>query len=374
MSLEETTLANLFQDSGYRTKAIGKWHLGDAPEYLPTKRGFDSFFGVPYSVDMEPLPLLRDTVALETHTNRDLLTPRYTEEALDFVEKDDSKPFFLYLAYSYPHDPARASQRFHGVSGFGDYGDAVQEIDWSVGEITKALERKGLLSDTLMLFTSDHGPWYQGSPGALRGRKSSTFEGGFRVPLIARWPNAIRPGRVSDQWASNLDVLPTLTALCGLKISSKPLDGVDISSILVHEEDAVSRKAVLYFSPGAHGTNIHCARKGQWKLRVAQHDGEIYINDYTDGKVHYWLPRPELYNLAQDPAESYDVAKFHPDVVQEILQDIKAQVPSFPDDVVQAFASLRQNVARVTTRPGAAPRPNSTDPLPSWDWQPEDRQ
>ena len=186
LALEESTLANLFRHQGYATKAIGKWHLGDAPEYLPTKRGFDSYYGVPYSVDMKPLPLIRDTQNLEETTDRELLTPRYTQEALDFLSGLHDKPFFLYLAYSYPHDPARASSRFHGKSGFGDFGDAVQEIDWSVGEITRSLRDKNLLNDTLMIFTSDHGPWYQGNPGNLRGRKSTTFEGGFRVPMIAR--------------------------------------------------------------------------------------------------------------------------------------------------------------------------------------------
>jgi arylsulfatase len=374
MSLEEVTLANLFHNHGHRTKAIGKWHLGDAPEYLPTSRGFDSYFGVPYSDDMQPLPLIRDTTILEAHTDRDTLTYRYTQEALSFLDNSSKDPFFLYLAYSYPHDPARASASFRGKFGFGDYGDAVQEIDWSVGEITHALEEKGLLQDTLLLFTSDHGPWYQGSAANLRGRKMSTFEGGFRVPLIAHWPSGLRPGHVSHAWASSLDVLPTLVSLCGLAPSPNPLDGIDISALLFGQQSELPRKALLYFTPLSHdGADLHCARKGDWKLRVAQLDGEMYIGDRTSGHTSYWLQHPELYNLASGPGESYDVAKQHPEIVEEILADANAQMQTMPDDVRQSYAELQQNLARITTPPAAAPRPNSNAPLQPWAWEPEDR-
>jgi arylsulfatase A len=213
-SLNETLLSDLFRAAGYKTKAIGKWHLGDAPQYLPTNRGFDSYYGVPYSDDMQPLPLIRNTTILEQDTTRELLTPRYTEEALKFIDQNAGHPFFLYLAFSYPHDPARASERFRGKTEFGDFGDSVAEIDWSAGEIFAALERKGIASDTLVCFTSDHGSWYQGSPGPLRGRKASTFEGGFRVPFLAKWPGVIAPGKVVNEWCSSLDILPTLSTLC----------------------------------------------------------------------------------------------------------------------------------------------------------------
>ena len=374
MSLEETTLADLFRARGYRTKCVGKWHLGDAPKYLPTNRGFDSFYGVPYSDDMKPLPLIRDTTVLGADTDRDLLTPRYTDEALKFVRQTSDKPFFLYLAYSYPHDPARASPRFRGHSGFGDYGDAVEEIDWSAGEIMRALTHRGLLGDTLVLFTSDHGCWYQGNPGLLRGRKASTFEGGFRVPLIAHWPGIIPKGEVVDTWGSNLDVVPTLAAFCGLASSPKPLDGENISSLLQGKKSSIDRRTILYFSPmTSGGLDLHCARKGDWKLRVAQTTGEIYISDRGNGKQSFWLARPELYNLARDPTESYDVAKIHPEIVGEILSDVAVSIATFPADVQQAFAKLQQNVARVTTPPGAAPRLNTGTPLPEWAWEPPDR-
>lgn len=370
MALDETTLANLFQNKGHRTKAIGKWHLGDAPEYLPTKRGFESFFGVPYSDDMEPLPMIRDTTIIEPETDRDLLTPRYTEEAVKFISEASDHPFFLYLAYSYPHDPARASKRFQGRSGLGDYGDSVQEIDWSVGEVKRALESKGLLSDTLMLFTSDHGPWWQGSPANLRGRKCSTFEGGFRVPLIAHWPNGSPAGKVSDAWISNLDILPTLTSLCGLNASPKPLDGVNISQTLLGEQQDLSRRTILYFTPfSGGGVDIHCARRGDWKLRFAQLNGEIYVNDYTAGRQSFFLPRAELYNLSVDPTESFDVAKQHPEIVKEIMAEVATQMATMPANVIDAFTKLQTNMANVSTPPGAAPRPLQM-PHFDWAWEP----
>lgn len=379
LALDETTLGNLFHQRGFATKAIGKWHLGDAPEYLPTNRGFDSYYGVPYSVDMYPLPLIRDTEALEEDTDRTLLTPRYTEEALKFLDEQHAhpdKPFFLYFAFSYPHDPARSSPRFHNKSGFGEQGDAIAELDWSVGQVVESLRAKGLLEDTLVLFTSDHGPWFQGCPGFLRGRKGSTFEGGCRVPLIAHWPAAIRAGQVSNVWMSNLDLLPTLASLCGLPLPPRPLDGIDMKQALPGSPEEPTRKALLHFSPqSAHGMDFHCARKGDWKARFAQlgEGGEIYINDHGPANRSYWLPHPELYNLRTDPAEAYDVAALHPEIVADILHDAEAQMQTMPAPVLQAFNDLRQSPASITTPPGAAGRIPTTQPLPAWAWEPPDR-
>lgn len=362
MDVDETTIANLFHDGGYRTKAIGKWHLGHLPQYLPTSRGFGSFYGVPWSDDMDPLPLMRDADILEPHTDRTLLTPRYTEEALSFIHEKSDKPFFLYLAFSYPHDPADASPRFRGKSGFGLYGDAVEEIDWSVGEIARALEKQNLLDDTLMIFTSDHGCWFQGDMGPLRGRKSSTFEGGFRVPFIAHWPAAISRDTVSHAWTSNLDVLPTLSSLCDLGKPKLPLDGIDISSAFLERKEEFPRPAILYFTPFSGGSpmqglDLHCARKGKWKLRLAQLTGEIYINDYTVGRESFWLPNAELYNLDADPGESYDVADLHQDIVQQIREEVFAQMMTMPRDVGDAFAKLQNNIASPRTRIGETPVP-----------------
>lgn len=374
-ALDETLLSNFFQAAGYKTRAIGKWHLGDAPPYLPTNRGFDSFYGVPCSVDMYPLSLLRDLTVLEHDTDRDQLTPRYTEEAVRIIEQSGEDPYFLYVAYSYPHDPARASERFRGKTGFGDVGDSIAEIDWSVGEIVRAVERKGQAANTLICFTSDHGPWYQGCPGSLRGRKASTFEGGFRVPFLARWPGQIAAGKTENAWCSSLDILPTLSTLCALEAPVKPLDGIDISAILTARGHLPERKPVLYFSPmGNGGLDVHCIRKGDWKLRVAQGiEGEIYINDRTtQAHESAWLEKPELYNLARDPAESYDVAKSQPGIVAELVQSLEEQMPSFPAEVVAAYAKLKQHPGDISTPPGASPRPYK-QPLEAGSWEPKDR-
>ncbi len=377
-ALDETFVSQLFHASGYKTTAIGKWHLGTPSPYLPTNRGFDSYFGVPYSDDMYPLPLIRNLDIVEKDSDRDLLTPRYTEEAVRFVEQSGDTPYFMYLGYSYPHDPAIASPAFRGKTHFGDYGDSIAEIDWSVGEIVRAVERRGQSRDTLIIFTSDHGPWYQGSPGPLRGRKASTFEGGHRVPFIAKWPSRIAAGKTSRERCENLDVLPTLAALCGLNEPPKPLDGINISAILTGSGQLPQRKPVLYFSPmgtiGYGGLDIHCIRRNEWKLRVAQaSNNEIYLNDKTTGASQSaWLERPELYNLEYDPSESYDVSNLHPQMVAELMRSLDEQMASFPADVVDAYSSLKQRRGDISTPPGATPRPNRV-PVSQGTWEPPDR-
>jgi arylsulfatase A len=267
MDLDEKTLADILKTANYRSMCIGKWHLGYPPPYLPTNRGFDSFLGVPWSVDMNPLPLIRDTAIIEENANRELLTPRYTEEAVKFIDSPKAGPFFLYLAYSYPHDPPRASPRFRGHSKLGHQADAIEEIDWSAGEVLEAVRRNGLDRDTLIIFTSDHGPWFQGSTEALRGRKATTFEGGERIPFIARWSGTIPAGRVIDEWGSNLDVVPTIASICGAQLPQKRYDGVDISKILTGENTSVHRGTMLYFAVSHQQQELECARKGSWKLR-----------------------------------------------------------------------------------------------------------
>ena len=376
-STEEMLLSNLFQNKGYATKAVGKWHLGYPRQYLPTSRGFDSYLGVPWSVDMAPFPLIRDTEVVQEMADRDTLTPLFTDEAVRFLEDPQraKQPFFLYLAYSYPHDAARASARFHDKTAFGHVGDSIAEIDWSVGEIINTLKKQGLADDTLVLFTSDHGPWYQGSPGILRGRKASSWEGGSRVPMIARWPGAIAPGRTVEDWCSHLDVLPTIARTCDLALPAKPLDGSDISSIMFGAGDKVPRKPIIYFSAmGNGGRNVHCIRRDQWKLRVAQAiNGEIYTNDRTTvAKGSAWLARPELYNLEEDPSESYDVANLHPKIVADLSRNLEEQIQSFPSAVQKAFTELKTNVGGISTPPGGSPRSanSNLDSYRSLSWDP----
>ncbi len=369
--LDEKTLADILKTVQYKSMAIGKWHLGYPPPYLPTNRGFDAYYGVPWSVDMAPLPLLRDTTVTEADANREMLTPLYTDEAVRFIDASASgpAPFFLYVAFSYPHDPPTGSPRFRGRSGFGRQGDAIEEIDWSVGEVLNAVHRNGLDRDTLIFFTSDHGPWFQGCPGPRRGRKSTGFEGGVRIPFIARWTGAIPAGRVIDEWGSNLDVVPTVTSICGARPSPNPLDGLDISALLTGKTDRINRDTVLYFAVSRDQQILECARKGNWKLRVSQRTGEIYINDWLGGSCaperHFFLPHPELYNLERDPAESYDVAVDYPEKVKEIQHDIEATIPTFPENVQKAYAEMKANPGSHYTPAGAASRPGDIS-VPNW--------
>jgi arylsulfatase len=358
LNLDERTLANLLHENDYRSLCVGKWHLGSTPQYLPTKRGFDSYFGVPYSVDMRPLPMIEGSQAIEENTDRELLTPRYTAKAIQFIESPSPEPFFLYLAYSYPHIPINASPRFKGKSKNGIYGDAVEEIDWSVGEILATLKRNHLDKNTLVMFTSDHGPWYQGSPGVLRGRKGTTYEGGCRVPFLARWTDVIPAGRVIDGRATHLDILPTVASVCGAGFPSKPLDGISISDLLTGRRESIEHPATLYFSALTGGLVLQCIRQDGWKLRISQNTQNIYLNGTPPGD-DLMLAEPELFDLDNDPAESYDVARNHPDVVKQLLQKIDEAIPTFPENVVEAYRKLQGKPASPTTPQGAAARPAS---------------
>ncbi len=208
LDLGETTLADVLKARSYRTMCIGKWHLGRPAPYLPTSRGFDEYFGIPYSNDMTPRVLMHNTDVIEQPAQLDSLTQRYTAQATRFIQASKEAPFFLYMPHTFPHIPLAASVAFRGKSSEGLYGDVVEEIDWSVGEVLGTLKSNGLDDNTLVLFSSDNGPWYQGSPGKLRGRKDTTYEGGVREPFIARWPGHIPRDRVCDALCSLMDVFP----------------------------------------------------------------------------------------------------------------------------------------------------------------------
>ena len=226
----EVTIAQMLKARDYKTMCVGKWHLGHLPAYLPTSRGFDEYFGIPYSNDMSPRSLLHNIETIEEPAKLETLTPRYTEQALRFIERSKDAPFFLYFPHTMPHIPLAASTRFRGKSPQGLFGDVVEEIDWSVGEVLGTLKRLGLDRNTLVLFSSDNGPWFQGSPGRLRGRKGMTWEGGVRVPMVARWPGRVPAGKRCDGLASPMDVLPTVAKLCGVT-PKNPVDGVDPCSL-----------------------------------------------------------------------------------------------------------------------------------------------
>jgi arylsulfatase A len=353
LNLDETTLANVLKAQNYRTMCIGKWHLGRPPEYLPTSRGFDEYFGIPYSNDMNPRVLMHNAEVIEDPMALDTLTQRYTEQAVRFIDQNRDSPFFLYMPQTFPHIPLAASSRFRGKSAEGLYGDVVEELDWSLGEVRGALRRNGLEQNTLVMFSSDNGPWYQGSPGKLRGRKNTTYEGGVREPFIAVWPGKIPKGRVCNGLASMLDIFPTVIWASGASSPTKPLDGIDIWPLLSGQKESIARDVLLYFD----GWNLQCARWMNWKLHIARNNTAAYAPAPPDGRLNYTLARPELYDLANDPDESYDVAAGNSGVVEEILRRINVLLPGFPEPVQKAWQESQARKSAPAVPAGAYPRP-----------------
>ncbi len=347
----EMTLAQVLKQREYKTMCIGKWHLGHLPQFLPTNRGFDEYFGIPYSNDMNPRPLLHNTETLEEPARLETLTPRYTEQALRFIDRSKDSPFFLYMPHTYPHIPLAASARFRGKSKAGLYGDVIEELDWSVGQVLGALKKHSLDANTLVMFSSDNGPWYQGSPGRLRGRKGSTYEGGVREPFLARWPGRIPAGKVCRGVGSTMDVLPTVAHLAGAPLPKKPLDGIDIWPLLAGEKPSIEREELLYFD----NLSVQCARWGKWKLHVARYNTMAYNPAPVGGRHNLPLAAPELYDIENDPDESYDMAPENPQVVAEMRRRMDRLMTTFPDDVQKAYReSAATQVA--PTAIGALPR------------------
>ena len=305
----EVSIAQALKPLGYQSACIGKWHLGSRPQYLPPNHGFDYFYGLPHSNDMSPLPLYRNSTVIEMQPDQDSLTARYTQEATDFIKRRAGQPFFLYLAHSMPHVPLHASARFRGRSALGLYGDVIEEIDWSVGEVLDTLDTLGLSGDTLVLFTSDNGPWQLqgangGSAGPLRAGKGTAYEGGVRLPLVARWPTYIPPHVVSREVASTLDFLPTLVTLAGgTPPADRAVDGVAMWPVL--SGAGRSPHDVLFFYVG--GQSPLALRAGRWKLHLPTAD------------------RPaELYDLRGDIGEQRDLAADQPDVLGNLLETAAA--------------------------------------------------
>jgi arylsulfatase A len=352
LNLDEKTLADVAKAQGYKTACIGKWHLGRPERYLPTSRGFDKYFGIPWSNDMNPRPLMEGTRVVEETATLETLTKRYTEYAVQFIRESAGSPFFLYFPHTFPHIPMAASEQFRGKSPQGLYGDVIEELDWSVGELMRELKRNGLDKDTLVLFTSDNGPWYEGSPGRLRGRKATTYEGGVREPFIARWPGKVPKGLVSDAVTSMLDIFPTVTRLIGGQLPEKPIDGIDLWPLLSGQKKSIEREALLYFD----SWDLQCARWNEWKLHVARHNSSTYSAAPEGGRRNFVLLKPELYNLALDPEESYDVAPNHPEIVAQIQSRIEKLLAGFPDPVRQAFDESKARKMNPATPIGARPR------------------
>ncbi len=301
MSLEETTIGEMFKSRGYATACIGKWHVGHTTDYLPTSRGFDYYYGIPYSNDMDPVILMQNEETIEDPVDQTTITKRYTTEALQFIEDNKENPFFIYLPHTMPHVPLHASDDFLGASERGLYGDTVEEIDWSTGRIVEKIKSLGLEENTLIIFTSDNGPWLSkeedgGSADPFRGGKMSTREGGQRVPCVMWWPGTIPSGTTCDEIATAMDFFPTIANLLSADLPSKPLDGRDIYSLMTNPETATTpHSAFLYYGGG--GDSPQSIRAGKWKV-------------YKD----------KLYNLEEDIEERKDLSETEPSVYQDLVQ------------------------------------------------------
>jgi len=320
MPTDEITIADLLQQQGYATGVVGKWHLGHFKRFLPLQRGFDEYYGIPYSNDMESVVYLEGNEVDSFQVDQHYTTQVYTEKAVDFIDRHHEEPFYLYVAHSMPHVPIYASPEFEGSSERGLYGDVIQEIDWSVGAILRKLEAENVLDNTLIVFSSDNGPWlvmedHGGSAGELREGKQYTFEGGVRVPTVAMWPAKIPAGTVYDDMALQMDWFPTFAALAGAKIpDDRPIDGEDIRSVLFAEGERQGDD-YLFFD----GAKMECYRKGDWKLKLP-YEGFAGARWKSAVPAHDTL----LVNLKEDPGERNNLAEAMPEKVQEMLRGMQA--------------------------------------------------
>jgi arylsulfatase A-like enzyme len=356
ISDDEITLGQAFQKAKYKTICIGKWHLGHLPKYYPTKHGFDEYIGILYSSDMRPVQVMDGSKTNEYPVVLANLTKKYTARALSFIDKNKDKPFFLYFAHHLPHKPLAASEDFYKKSGAGLYGDAVQELDRSVGEVFKKLRELHLDTNTLVFFASDNGPWYGGSTGGLRGMKGNTWEGGIREPLIAWWPGKIPAGHISHEPAIIMDLFTTSLIACGAAVpQDRNIDGKNIMPLLTSKAET-PHEALFAMA----GDRLACIRSGKWKLHViapkqpkAFKRGDNWVDPRAPDGVTilapYEQPKPSeypgvmtgdetkamsLYDLEKDPAEQHDVAAANPEVVERLkamFDKMNAQVPAHTD-------------------------------------------
>ncbi|WP_439481301.1 sulfatase family protein [Cyclobacterium plantarum] len=337
---DEETIAEILKPQGYATSIIGKWHLGHMDPFLPTEQGFDEFFGLPYSNDMwpyhperpdfyPPLPLYENTKVIDTLVDQSQLTTWYTEKAVDFIQRKKDEPFFLYLAHNMPHVPLFVSEKFKGKSENGIYGDVIMEIDWSVGQVMEALRTHGLAENTLVIFTSDNGPWlsygrHSGSPGELREGKGTSWEGGVRVPTIMKWPGIIPEGKVQDQVAMTIDILPTIAHITGAALPEKKIDGKNILPLIKVEENASSPQDAYYIYYNQN--ELQAVIMGKWKL-VFPHRYRSLPDDFvapTDGIPGKYemieLEEMALFDLENDVSEKTNLIHENPDIVKEMMQ------------------------------------------------------
>jgi arylsulfatase A-like enzyme len=366
ISAEEETIAEILKTRGYATAVYGKWHLGTPRQFLPTNHGFDEFYGIPYSNDMWPwhptgtypdLPLFENEEIVNpalTPADQEQFTTEFTRRTIDFIKRNKETPFFIYLAHHMPHVPLYVSDKFKGKSEQGLYGDVMMEIDWSVGTILQTLEEAGLDKNTLVIFTSDNGPWinygnHAGSTGSLREGKGTTFEGGQRVPCIMLWKGMIPEGSISNSLVSAIDILPTLAEIAGAALPEKRIDGVSLLSILEGDMEAKPRETFYYYY---RQNSLQAVRHGDWKL-VFPHPGRTYEgfqpgNDGMPGKVNeHFDHMGGLYDLRRDPGERYDVSESHPEIVEKLKQIAETARQDLGDDLTGNSGKNRREPGRV---------------------------
>ncbi len=339
---DEETIAEVLKKQNYATACFGKWHLGHREPFLPTKQGFDEFWGLPYSHDMKPesakiytqwasviekyppLPLMHNEEIIEENPDPAKLTTFYTEKCIDFIERNQDRPFFAYLPHSMPHVPLAVSDKFKGKSENGLYGDVIMEIDWSVGQINQKLAELGLEDNTLVIFTSDNGPWlwmgnHAGSAGQLREGKATTFDGGHRTPCIMKWPGKIPANSECSEPVLSMDLLPTFAGFADAKLPAKKIDGKDISALMMNKPGAKSPHEAIYFY---YDMELQAVRSGNWKLHF-EHKYIDVIEPGKDGQMGKIESKPlekSLYDLSKDPGETTNLIDQHPEVVEKLTK------------------------------------------------------
>lgn len=371
INAKEMTIAELCKQKNYATAAFGKWHLGRPEKFLPTNHGFDEYFGLPYSNDMWPyhpnvahlpweerlkkwpnLPLIEGTKVIDeevTPEEQTQLTTRYTEHAVDFIERNQDKPFFLYVAHSQPHVPLFVSDKFEGKTDKGIYGDVIAEIDWSMGQILGKLKETGLDDNTLVIFTTDNGPWlsygtHSGSAGPLREGKGTSWDGGVRVPFIARWPGKIPAGLEVSEPACTIDILPTIAGLVDAKLPDHKIDGLDIWPLLSGQDGAKSPHDALFFY--YKRTELQSMRSGKWKLILPHSyrtlNGRTGKSDGTP--INYENAKAELglYDVTQDIGEQNNLADQYPEVVAELMKKVETMRSDLGDQLTKTEGSGRR--------------------------------
>ncbi len=363
---EEETIAEVLKKKGYATAAFGKWHLGHLQPFLPKQNGFDEYFGIPYSNDMwpfhpsgknyyPPLPLIEGNETIATNTDQSQFTTQFTERTIQFIEKNRKNPFFIYLAHPMPHVPLAVSDKFKGKSQQGLYGDVIMEIDWSVGQILATLDRLKLSENTLVIFTSDNGPWlnygnHAGSTGGLREGKGTSFEGGQRVPCVMRWKGHLADGTVCNKMVAGMDILPTLAHITGAPLPEKKIDGVNILPLMQGDKNANPRTSMLYYY---RRNSLEAVSNGKFKL-VFAHPGRTY-EGFAPGKDGQPGGANEnfefgkaLYDLRRDPGERYNVLESYPEVVKELEKIADEAREDLGDDLTKNQGKNRREPGRIT--------------------------